>query len=795
MLYVMIFLLVLARAVFIQGPFLVIVLSRVFSDLSSRFDSPVCPHLIYHSTSLVKVNTGEVEEVTGPGLTSVMSLDGKGVLYVFSATDRAIYRLAPSSRKFEWFAGHISDERSSDAPKTKTKLDALQFADVSCIEALGTPGYVYVADAGHSCIFKIDTAEGGMAKVVFRNTERVSFMASSTNSSLIAHSPTKYLHERFSQWLPHGRPTVERSFHPRLLSVGSPSSQSLQLSYRMWSHYDGNTVVGGTGGQLATYHHSSYFYPLATLYPGLTLVIAVPQRADAHLPTYLQLGAAYVGLTSWGSSRLHMSVYQTAESFSRSFHNPYLEGDDWHLSPTETNFLYSPLTNALYTWHPGSKRLFRYRDLVETPINAPTVIGVPSCDAQLLTDNFSSLLSSSLDHNGFAPGLTHNNKLHNDFLAIRAHCSATELEKHLERNTKIFSPRTTTAFLDFLYMKTPSQRHTSIQETLRELCEVIYCAEELKVDPFPLAHQLQELVEKEANIDDVSNLLFKLWIDTSAVSWSEKSMAIKVLAKRVAILGQGIFFQQLQTFLASSDQAITTSSGSMGGESLRVGKLTYLIASPDCSQWTLDGAVEVRIRIPEPIEDQDCGDDANPQALLDAHSEFLFRTEHFDRWIIAKSWVLYGRWPWFRRMVESGFEESKTKTVVMPSWVTFELLSCILRSLHGNDFNFVPLTLTEMKLLLERRHEIGLVDCDDKPLDAFVALQKRCVAALFDELTMSTCLNVLRMSYELGASDIFKKAIAFVIQHQCILTASFVIGLPLELINLIQVAASTSTST
>lgn len=93
---------------------------------------------------------------------------------------------------------------------------------------------------------------------------------------------------------------------------------------------------------------------------------------------------------------------------------------------------------------------------------------------------------------------------------------------------------------------------------------------------------------------------------------------------------------------------------------------------------------------------------------------------------IARTLHLYHRWQWFRRLIDlKECEESKTRIVHMPPWVTVNICTAILDSVMG-EFQS-ELSAEEACTVREFGAELDVCDFDDAPKFPFTSLHTYCI--------------------------------------------------------------------
>jgi hypothetical protein len=87
------------------------------------------------------------------------------------------------------------------------------------------------------------------------------------------------------------------------------------------------------------------------------------------------------------------------------------------------------------------------------------------------------------------------------------------------------------------------------------------------------------------------------------------------------------------------------------------------------------------------------------------------------------SWILSARWPWFRRMMQSGFSEaqSHTLTLSVDSW-SYLQLRALVQFLYSNRLNDIQRDLQFCSSLWHSAEFFGLIDADKEALTPFAPL-------------------------------------------------------------------------
>ena len=124
-------------------------------------------------------------------------------------------------------------------------------------------------------------------------------------------------------------------------------------------------------------------------------------------------------------------------------------------------------------------------------------------------------------------------------------------------------------------------------------------------------------------------------------------------------------------------------------------------------------------------------------------------------------WLLYVHWPWFKTLVDSGLQESKTRIINLPphsfNAPTWKLVLTTLQ--FGCRDPLHRLSREDAISVLEHASKFGLVDFNDKPLPRIAPLINFCETKVFPRLSPITCWDQLQAAHYLGSpkySDIFQ---------------------------------------
>lgn len=135
--------------------------------------------------------------------------------------------------------------------------------------------------------------------------------------------------------------------------------------------------------------------------------------------------------------------------------------------------------------------------------------------------------------------------------------------------------------------------------------------------------------------------------------------------------------------------------------------------------------------------------------------------------IQCHSWLLFGRWPYFRRLVLSGLAETESRSMQIPD-DTWSLATCraFLRYIYTNNVGlFDGGDVTLRHELLEFAAMFDLIDLDQVPTQAFSHLIEHCRAPLSLNVTVRTCVSSYKRLLQYGSSDQRLELITFMAKN------------------------------
>jgi hypothetical protein len=93
--------------------------------------------------------------------------------------------------------------------------------------------------------------------------------------------------------------------------------------------------------------------------------------------------------------------------------------------------------------------------------------------------------------------------------------------------------------------------------------------------------------------------------------------------------------------------------------------------------------------------------------------------------VVVHDWLLYAKWPYFRRMFESGMVEFQSRQVSLPSHFPPQLLLKILRFLYCGDWDATKLSSEEASFIVNEGGEFGFVDLERNARPGFERIVPR----------------------------------------------------------------------
>lgn len=129
------------------------------------------------------------------------------------------------------------------------------------------------------------------------------------------------------------------------------------------------------------------------------------------------------------------------------------------------------------------------------------------------------------------------------------------------------------------------------------------------------------------------------------------------------------------------------------------------------------------------------------------------------------SWILYGRWPWFRRLISSGLAESSSMSMSLPDdcW-SLNTVKAFLRYLYTNSVDLFE-SGSSANELLETARLFDLLDVDNNPTPGFSSLIEHCSAPYSTNPTIKTAVSSYQRLLLYGSSSQRKILRKFIAQN------------------------------
>ena len=117
-------------------------------------------------------------------------------------------------------------------------------------------------------------------------------------------------------------------------------------------------------------------------------------------------------------------------------------------------------------------------------------------------------------------------------------------------------------------------------------------------------------------------------------------------------------------------------------------------------------------------------------------------------------WLLYVHWPWFKRLVDSGLQESKSRIITLPrDSFTAQAAHTVVSILqYGHMDSFDHLNQNDVISIIEHASTFDLIDHNGKVLSRMKPLIDACEARVYPLLSPLNCWDQLRLAHSTGSS-------------------------------------------
>lgn len=301
-------------------------------------------------------------------------------------------------------------------------------------------------------------------------------------------------------------------------------------------------------------------------------------------------------------------------------------------------------------------------------------------------------------------------------------------------------------FLKHRYFSSDPIRHLSL-EVLLHMCWLNWTI--LRFDDVSLIEALHSCLDNTEDAE-ICELLVHLWlVEPSSqypTSTNTRESILASLTSRAAQdteLFKKILDKQALQLIASNPSSSTRLIPLMTSSMVHV--LTY---APDSylPGEQVDPLLDTAPFLPCFYEHHD----------LPTATDFAFIcSDSPDMMLRACGWLLHARWPWFKRLVESGLEESKTRIVTLPkASFTRKALQAIVAILQtGTLAGFDLLEDKDIVSILLHAEAFELISLSGKPLDASAKLIKACTKRLFPPTTTSNCFKQAQYAHDIHSPN------------------------------------------
>ena len=148
--------------------------------------------------------------------------------------------------------------------------------------------------------------------------------------------------------------------------------------------------------------------------------------------------------------------------------------------------------------------------------------------------------------------------------------------------------------------------------------------------------------------------------------------------------------------------------------------------------------------------------------LLELSSESLFLSLYSINFVFrigsisvsTCGWLLYVHWPWFKRLVKSGLQESRTRIVTLPqdafTGVAARTIITVLQFGHMDSFDH--LNQNDTISIIEHAAAFELINLDGKVLPRVKTLIDACETRVYLPLTRSNCFHQIRLAHSSKSS-------------------------------------------
>lgn len=445
-------------------------------------------------------------------------------------------------------------------------------------------------------------------------------------------------------------------------------------------------------------------------------------------------------------------------------------------------------TNTLYGWNGMDSHLRAYKEFLPTifletlrtatmaPSSAPK--SNPNMFLRAGTDLSKLLTSRSVPHD---LELTHKLSQHTWQLHYGVLACHPGLETQLEVAifldiiaNSLLPEDSIEALIAYLYFKTFVLE--DINKSCTEICHAICIAEEIGLDiDFMIRSTLESQILQSMTGKEIALLMTTLWFEEK-ITRQAKKRVLSVLGERVRRLGSAEFLCYLDCF--SFPENLTVKESSLATAELiaylwaRQSQTMSFVATTSTSSLTqtyfLRPTNPQPTRIPAvPIEWNKTAQSKDELLALSV-TDYIFVIDGQPEigYLVGKGWLMYPQWAWFARLVDAALNESKTRTIEMPSWMTPQLLLAIVGAPHGHDEFVRGLSTDEMMLALEYSRFLDFLDAEGSPVPCFRNLIDWCKKCVLEPIHERNVFAMLTRYHRLDMKAELEVAIQYIVQKK-----------------------------
>ena len=451
-------------------------------------------------------------------------------------------------------------------------------------------------------------------------------------------------------------------------------------------------------------------------------------------------------------------------------------------------------TNTLYGWTGVDTHLRAYKEFLPnifletlrtaTMVTASTPKSNPNMFLKAETDLSKLLLTRSVPHD---VELTHKLSQRTWYLHYGVLGCHPGLETHDE--VAIFIDIVTNSLLpessidtliNYLYFKAITIENPN--EYATETCHAICIADAIGLDvDFLIRSTLESQILQVLTGKEVSDLLATLWFD-ERISRPPKKRVLSVLGERVRRLGSAEFLTHLASY--SFPENLTVKEASLATAELvaylwarESNPMSFVASTSSNSSSSGQMTFFHRPSNPQPTRipavpiEWNSSSSTEEDVLSSSSTDYIFTIDGQPDlgYLIGKGWLMYPQWPWFARLVDAALNESKTRKVEMPSWMTSQLLLAIVGAPHGHDEFVRGLSTDEMMLALEYAKFLDLLDAEGSPVACFRHLLEWCKKCVLEPVNDRNVFTMLSRYHRLDMKMEVETVIQYIVQKKATL--------------------------